>query len=157
MPGPSVPPTCRRIRSQHTSRGAGGPTSLPFEGQKGGSMHFHRIPVSVPQVRAWTNRVRPSLPHCGDEVFVVRDQNQRVFLWGNQGGAWKRTPPGEQFALTPGKPPPLQNTMDGEETTVKSRTATPHPQRRSTGSLVKEPPVPSRNTCKQYFLDHSSK
>ena len=38
---------------------------------------------------------------------------------------------------------------------MKSRIATPQPQRRSTGSLEKGSPVPPRNMTKQLFLAHS--
>ena len=58
--------------------------------------------------------------------------------------------------LTPGGPPHLPNTMEGAKTSVKSRTATPQPQRRSTGSLEKGLPVPSRNMIKQLLFAHSS-
>ena len=45
---------------------------------------------------------------------------------------------------------------DGATTSsVKSRTATPHPQRRSTGSLEKGPPVLSRNMTRHLLLAHS--
>ena len=51
--------------------------------------------------------------------------------------------------LAAGGPPPLPKTKDGANISVKSSTATPQPQRRTT---EKGPPVPSRNMIRQLLL-----
>ena len=84
------------------------------------------------QITALTHRVRPPFPCSGHQVLCVRDQHQRSFTRSKAKllypGIYLRS---GKVCLTPGRPPPLPNTMERAKTSVTSRTP-PQPQRRST-------------------------
>ena len=83
-------------------------------------------PVLVPRIAAWPHGVRPSSLRRGHEVLSVGKQNQGVLPCAKRSAwvpAW--TSDLGTVCLGPGRPPPLPNTKDGANTSVKSRTATP--------------------------------
>ena len=119
--------------------------ALAFDDQYGGCMQLDL----VPQLTAVTNWVRSSLPCSGDKKSTDRPRQEPAwFSVGRKEAPGCQHPTWEQFASPLANS--LPNTMEGD----KSRSATHHPQRRSTGSLEKGPPVPSRNISKQSLSAH---
>ena len=99
-----------------------------FESQDCRGVLFDRFPILVPKVVALPHGAGPSSVRRRHEAFVVGDQNLR----GPLRRVTVRLDPG--VYLRPGdRETASSKTRDGANTSVKSSTATPHPQRRSAG------------------------
>ena len=110
------------------------------------SVVLNSHPLLVPKITALLHGVCPPL-WAVDTKYSLSEIGTKGVLRGLTDLGTVR--------LGPVRPPPLPKTKDGVNTSVKSSTATPQPQRRSTGSREKGPPVQSRNMIRQLFSAHS--